>query len=126
MKVKTDSNMEIEIREGLADTKTLVFESPVRQLGLTKKECVKLGTYLMSMKNEGITNEVRDLIVDGFFDDPRSFGEIKEKVDESVKRSSLASVLSNLCEREELERKGTRRNYRYCVPERVRNIEEAK
>lgn len=116
MRMKTDSNMEIEIRE-YADSKTLAFGSSVRQLGLTEKECVKLGTYLMSMKKEGITDEVRNLIVDGFFNKARSFGEIKKKISKNVNRSSLAVVLSNLYERGELERKGTKGNYKYKSPE---------
>jgi predicted GTPase len=115
MKIKTQAGVSITISSEGA-SKIMSFDKPVRAVELTKEEMLQVSMALASDAKVGIAAEVRKLLLEGFFENPRSFADIKKVLAEKgvrVKSASLNTILNKMIERNELVKSGKRGSYLY-------------
>jgi predicted GTPase len=115
MRIKTQAGVAIVINSEGA-SKIMFFDKPVRAIELTKEEMLQVSTALASDVKVGIAAELRKLLMEGFFENPQSFANIKRMLTEKgvrVKSASLNTILNKMMERNELVRTGKRGSYLY-------------
>jgi hypothetical protein len=115
MEVKTKVGVQVEIRAN-GSSKIMSFDKPIRSIELTNDESAHIGTLLSVDSKTGITAELRKLVIEKFFNSPRSFRDIKQQllqINVDVKSASLNTILGKMVERKELIRSGTRGAYLY-------------
>jgi predicted GTPase len=115
MKLKTQAGISIAI-DSEGASKIISFDKPVRAIELTREEMLHFSTALTSDVKVGITVELRKLLMEDFFETPRSFADIKKALTEKgirVKSASLNTILNKMIERNELMRTGKRGSYLY-------------
>jgi hypothetical protein len=96
--------------------KLLAFDSPVATVELTDDEALRLAYALGKQKQAKLTQSLRQLIDSGFLKKPKSFADVKNELEGNgivVKSSSLHVLLTNIVERGELSRKGSKGAYTY-------------
>lgn len=115
LRLKTRAGISIAI-DSQGASKIISFDKPVRAIELTREETLHFSTALTSDVKVGITVELRKLLMEGFFETPRSFADIKKALYEKnvrVKSASLNTILNKMIERNELRRTGKRGSYLY-------------
>jgi hypothetical protein len=98
--------------------KLLAFDGPVATVELTDEEALRLAYALGKQKQAKLTQSLRQLGDSGFLKEPRTFSDIKGRLESSgivVKSSSLHVLLNNLVERKEVSRKGSKGAYAYSI-----------
>jgi predicted transcriptional regulator len=86
---------------------------------LTYEEARSLASALGKEKQVKLSKVMQQLTESGFFHDPRSFADIREKLQTygiRVRSASLHVLVTNLVERGILVREGTRRSFTYTKP----------
>jgi len=104
LKTKAGVTVNVKISEGY---KRLIFSKPVRVIELSQEEAIRVGQSLIRGRKAGLTDEIRNLIHEGYFKEPKSFREIRKTLTKrgiDFERSSLTVVLLKLSERGELTR----------------------
>jgi len=118
MDIKTQSGINVKIHSD-GPSKILSFDKPIRAIELTPAESFQIGKTLATTLKVGITTELRKLAIEEFFDSPRSFRDIRERLKQKevlVKSASLNTILNKMLERRELVRIGTEGSYLYRRP----------
>jgi len=125
MELKTSSGVEIRVKHNTQnDTIILSFDRPVRTLGLKAREATKVGSNLLSVRNEGITDDIRNLSREGFFEKKRSLNEVEMKLKKTgtkCGKSSVSSILKRMTDTGELAREKVGGNYKYYSPLQFKN-----
>ncbi len=115
MDLKLCSGIKVSIQEN-GNSKFLLFDRPVKTMELSQEESTQLGSSLIKGSRLGITSELRNLIMSGFFLDPKNFATIKSELFQKgvqVKATSLNTVLAKMVEKGELIKQGERGAYLY-------------
>jgi len=120
MDILTKSGVRISVIREVDDTKSLIFDRPIKGIiGLTKEESMKVGILLIRDARNGLTADLRKLMEENFFLEGKKFSEIKGKLESGgtkVKSGSLSVILRKMVERGELIRVGEKGSYRYSQP----------
>lgn len=121
MHIQTESGRKIIITrqdEPFKDNKIIWFDEPVRAIELTKGESLFIATLLLQGQKNSLTQVLREMLIDGFFDEGREFGEIKSELNKrgiSGFSSSLSVILDRFVKKEILVRSGKKRKYIYQI-----------
>ena len=115
VELKSSSGVKISVQneEG---SKTLVFDRNVRIISLQEAEAARIGAALYKSGNAVISPTLVDLIATGFFDQKKSFKEVREAMkalNPHTKPSSLTMALGAMCEKRLLVRTGPKGKYAY-------------
>jgi len=98
----------------------LIFDRRVATLELTDEEALRLARALGREKQVRLSQVIHELIGNGYFAQARSFVDIRDRLRSDglrVKSASLHVLVTNLTERGQLTREGSRRAFTYrCVP----------
>jgi hypothetical protein len=115
MQLKLANGVTVSIRED-EGTKLLVFDHNVRAIALESTEATRIGALLYRSKNSVIFPTLVSLVESGFFDQPRTFVDVRNtmrSLNPNTKLSSLSMALSKLHEKKILSRTGNQRQYVY-------------
>jgi hypothetical protein len=115
MEIETASGVKVLVN-GAEAGKLLVFDRSVSALELTREEALCIAHALGREKQLKLSQAIRQLMENGYLSQPRSFGDIREKLQADglrIKSPSLHVLITNLAEKGQLMRKGTRRAYVY-------------
>jgi len=115
MEIETASGVKVLVN-GAETGKLLVFDRSVSALELTREEALCLAHALGREKQVKLSQAIRQLMDGGYLSQPRSFSDIREKLRADglrIKSPSLHVLITNLTERGQLIRQGTRRTYVY-------------
>jgi len=118
MDIKTRSGIYVTIGSD-GPSKIVSFDKPIRVIELAPDESLQIGKMLAATPKVGITAELRKLSIEEFFNAPRSFRDIRERLQQKgilVKSASLNTILNKMIERRELVRIGTEGSYLYQRP----------
>jgi len=117
MEIETASGVKVLVN-GAETGKLLAFDRSISVVELTREEALCLAHALAREKQVKLSQAIRQLMESGYLNQPRSFGDIREKLRADglrVKSPSLHVLVTNLAERGQLIRKGTRRAYVYTL-----------
>jgi hypothetical protein len=115
VEIMTSSGVRILVRNGETG-KLLSFDQPVATIELTYEEARRLAYAFAKEKQAKLSKGINQLLEDGYFRDPRSFSEIRERLLADglrAKSASLHTLVTNLVERGILARNGSRRSFTY-------------
>ncbi len=97
--------------------KVVKFDQPVRVIELDPREATHIGASLYRSKRITLLPYLLNLAETGFFETPRSFGEVKSKLSQlNIKATSgtVTMCLAALVNKGLLARTGKRRSYAYA------------
>ncbi len=115
MYLKLANGVTVAIREDEGQ-KVLVFDQNVRAIALEPEEATQIGASLYRSKNTVILPNLVHLIESRFFDQARTFTDIRKELTKGVpnaKSSSLVMALNSLVAKQILIRSGKRGEFVY-------------
>ncbi len=116
------SGVSIDVVVDGGKSRIVYFNKPVRGIELTREESTSLGNILMKKDEAPRPTEILRLLVnEGFFSEPKDLKTVRLKLASYglfVKPSPLNTLIGKLVSRKEIIRTGSRRGYRYQVPEK--------
>jgi hypothetical protein len=116
------SGVSIDVVVDGGNSRIVYFNKPVRGIELTREESTSLGSILMKQEESPRPTEILRLLVsEGFFSEPKDLKTVRMKLASYglfVKPSPLNTLMSKLASRKEIIRTGSRRAYRYQVPDK--------
>jgi hypothetical protein len=100
------------------NAKIISFDRPVSSIELSYEEAQHLANSLLRNGNSRLSENLRGLLESGFFNQPRTFVEIRSNINEqgiTVRSASLHVLVNGLVEKGILLRDGKRRMFTYTV-----------
>jgi len=117
MELEATSGVRVFISTG-ENGKILAFDRRVATVEFTQEEAVRLARSLVREKQAKLGQAIRQLIDNGYFEEPKSFADIRDRLQSiglKIKSASLHVVVTNMVERGLLMRKGSPRSYVYVM-----------
>jgi hypothetical protein len=100
------------------NSKIISFDRPVSSIELSYEEMQHLAYSLLRNGNSKLSENLRSLLESGFFNQPRTFVEVRSAINEqgiTVRSASLHVLVNDLVEKGILSRDGKRRMFTYVV-----------